>query len=144
MIKAKFIGQDSMGFIHDRVYDLNTRIQEFQMYGFCLVVYDQNSSAYCPYGSLEAFLNNWQVISTCKPSVVFKERHSKQKTCFTLPKILHLRSAPEIIGRRVYSLGRDSKCIVLEEMGNWWRIKSLEDENIIGWVQKRNVTTYQF
>lgn len=63
---AKFIGTTSMGFIHGRLYsiytDINPILRSGVFQGYCICLYDMTSTAWCPYGSLEALLQNWEII----------------------------------------------------------------------------------
>lgn len=67
-IRAKFIGQTSMGFETDREYTIRTTC-EIRKDGFfsepkaLLYVYDINSNAFCPYSNLEMLLENWEIKS---------------------------------------------------------------------------------
>lgn len=67
---GRFVGETSMGFIHGKVYDLRSSIEPIHFrpgYGgrpeedkICIVLRDKHSKAWCPYGSLEAVLRNWE------------------------------------------------------------------------------------
>lgn len=61
-MKAKFIGTTSMGFVSGRIYDIKSKIQMIWEGGdtmACICIYDKNSTAWCPYQSLEAVMKNW-------------------------------------------------------------------------------------
>lgn len=67
---ARFLGKTSMGFIHGLTYDVYTKINDVAKYyngvkympSCCICLYDKNSSAWCPYNSVEALLMNWEII----------------------------------------------------------------------------------
>ena len=55
---AKFIGEDgSRGFKKVTLYLLKMRITD----GYIIVSSENNKSLWCPYGSLNTFLENWKV-----------------------------------------------------------------------------------
>ena len=57
MIIGRFIGKTSRGFETGKIYHLRSNIR--QIYGWCICLYDTESSAWCPYSSLKAVLENW-------------------------------------------------------------------------------------
>ena len=60
---GRFIGKTSMGFVTGRTYLLKSKIEKIYKNGFpmeCICLYDEKSSAWCPYRSLEAILENWE------------------------------------------------------------------------------------
>ena len=68
-MKAIFLGQDSMGFVHGQTYDLTSNIKQVHVGGYifgeektCICLYDRNSRAWCPYSSLEKIFENWRFI----------------------------------------------------------------------------------
>lgn len=80
-MKGKFIGKTSMGFKHGQVYELKSEIKQIlnSKHGYtiadiggnpclvassmtCICLMDKNSSAWCPYQSLEALLKNWEFV----------------------------------------------------------------------------------
>lgn len=67
---GKFIGRTSMGFQNGNMYAIRTDIKMIRKVGSafwenmnCICVYDNNSTAWCPYQSLEALLKNWEIVS---------------------------------------------------------------------------------
>lgn len=53
---GKFIGETSMGFTTGKTYLLKSKTQTIYKNGFpmvCICLYDEKSSAWCPYNSLE-------------------------------------------------------------------------------------------
>lgn len=67
-MKAKFVGKTSMGFISNGIYDISIKIQNVRKGKgiFCKImeyvcVYDNNSTAWCPYSSLPTLLKNWEI-----------------------------------------------------------------------------------
>lgn len=78
-MRGKFIGKTSMGFKHGETYDLTSEIKNIRKSnGYtitdigghpcmiandmtCICLIDSNSSAWCPYESLEAVLRNWEL-----------------------------------------------------------------------------------
>lgn len=62
-MKAKFIGESSMGFVTGCIYDIYTDCQMIRettlSFKPCLCIFDKNSFAGCPYENLEAVLQNW-------------------------------------------------------------------------------------
>ena len=55
---AKFIGEDgSGGFKKGAMYLLKIKIT----YGYIIVSSENNKSLWCPYGSLNTFLENWKL-----------------------------------------------------------------------------------
>lgn len=68
-MKAKFIGKSSMGFKTGKIYNIRSELKPiiktnmaYNKKMTCVCVYDTNSSAWCSYQTLEAFLNNWEVL----------------------------------------------------------------------------------
>lgn len=61
-IKARFIGKTSCGFVTNHIYNIHTKIVPMRKYESCIVVYDNNSSALCPYSRMETFLDNWEIL----------------------------------------------------------------------------------
>ena len=67
IIQAKFKGSSSCGFQHGLTYNLLTK-NTYQKLSPCgkkkpyIWIFDWNSNAKCPYESLSAFLDNWEVI----------------------------------------------------------------------------------
>lgn len=53
-IKAKFKGQTSCGFITNAIYDI-----EIKKRGKWIWVFDNRSSAHCPYSNLQTLADNW-------------------------------------------------------------------------------------
>lgn len=65
MIIGRFVGNDSMGFQHERVYCLKSKIDNICVNGRntpCICLYDTKSNAWCPYESLESLLENWAIV----------------------------------------------------------------------------------
>lgn len=63
MIYAMFKGENSMGFKRGKTYNLRTEIKPVPgVLKPCLCVFDTNSINWCPYSSLEKFLENWKII----------------------------------------------------------------------------------
>lgn len=61
-VKARFIGTNkSMGFIHNRIYNLKTECKNLVV-GPCICIYDTKGHAWCPYRSIETFLDNWEIL----------------------------------------------------------------------------------
>jgi hypothetical protein len=57
-VKAKFKGQDgSLGYKHGEVYNLHMAIALNK-----LIITLPTGSNLCPYGSMKAFLQNWDVL----------------------------------------------------------------------------------
>lgn len=70
---CRFIGKTSMGFVTGRIYTIRSDIKDIYVGGkifgesiSCICVYDMNSSAWCPYQSLESVLKNWEYINGCR------------------------------------------------------------------------------
>lgn len=73
-MKAKFIGNTSMGFKTGQIYELKSKLQIIRKQppsvsctgsSFsqpCICLYDVNSKAWCPYSSLEAVFRNWRFL----------------------------------------------------------------------------------
>lgn len=60
-MEAKFVGNSSMGFITGRRYNVYSEVQCIpNMDRPCICIYDYNSSAWCPYTSLESVFRNWK------------------------------------------------------------------------------------
>lgn len=62
-----------MGFVTGRIYTIRSDIKDIYVGGkifgesiSCICVYDMNSSAWCPYQSLESVLKNWEYINGCR------------------------------------------------------------------------------
>jgi len=54
-MKVKFIGANSMGYIHGEIYDLKTHVKNSLIW-----IKEINGKGLpCPYESIEAFSNNW-------------------------------------------------------------------------------------
>lgn len=54
-----------MGFQHERVYCLKSKIENICVNGRntpCICLYDTKSNAWCPYESLESLLENWDIV----------------------------------------------------------------------------------
>ena len=65
MIKAKYIGRDSLGFLSGKVYEISTSVENVDLGShkkMCLVEKDKKSGNSCPYDRLEAFLKYWKVV----------------------------------------------------------------------------------
>lgn len=63
MIRAKYIGRNnSCGFVLNRIYVLNERISSD---GY-IVLSDSKGYAMCPYDSIQAVVNNWNIIEVFK------------------------------------------------------------------------------
>lgn len=65
-MEGKFIGKNSMGFIHGNTYRVRSDIKMVRKGGsifgeniLCICIYDINSHNWCPYQNLEAVLKNW-------------------------------------------------------------------------------------
>jgi len=58
MIKAKFIGQTSCGFISNHVYQIKIFTDKNSQY---IWVKDKNSRAKCPYSSIKTLSQNWEI-----------------------------------------------------------------------------------
>lgn len=58
MIKAKFIGQTSCGFISNQVYKIKIFTDKQNSY---IWVKDLNSSARCPYSNIKTLSENWEI-----------------------------------------------------------------------------------
>lgn len=72
-MRARFIGKDSMGFKHGKVYNIYTKMNMVQRrmpvtgeieYVNCVCLYDKDSSAWCPYESVESMCKNWEIIES--------------------------------------------------------------------------------
>lgn len=63
LFKAKFIGKNSLGYVHGKTYLLYAHpITIFELIRGWQVIISRadGSGGYCPYSSLVAFLNNWE------------------------------------------------------------------------------------
>ena len=60
-IKAIFTGKNSRGFQHGKLYELTSAIETTSATKAYIVVRDCHSSNWCPYESLNSFLENWEV-----------------------------------------------------------------------------------
>lgn len=61
---ARFIGNSSMGFEYEKIYDIYSKIKTINNDGRfipCICIYDKKSKAWCPYRSLETLLDNWEI-----------------------------------------------------------------------------------
>lgn len=58
-MRAIFIGTDSMGFEQGKEYDLASYLHN----GFIWVKDLSGAATDCPYANIEAFFNNWHLIS---------------------------------------------------------------------------------
>ena len=56
IVRARFIGKSSCGFLNGSVYELNLAFGEKRIWAF-----DTDSKACCPYASLQALAANWQI-----------------------------------------------------------------------------------
>lgn len=68
-MKAKFIGNDSMGFKNGVIYNIRSDIKIVRKGGSVfgenipsICIYDTNSKAWCPYQSLESVMKNWEFV----------------------------------------------------------------------------------
>lgn len=61
MTVAKFIGKTSCGFVSGEEYYIKTEVK-----GKYIWLYDCNSSASCPYESMETILDNWKILRHVK------------------------------------------------------------------------------
>lgn len=68
-MKARFKGKTSMGFKTGQIYNIRSELKPIIKTNMasnkkmaCIYIYDINSMARCPYQTLEAFLNNWEVL----------------------------------------------------------------------------------
>lgn len=58
MIKAKFMGKDkSMGFRTGKIYYLKSKCKDNN-----IIVSTIDNNLWCPYSSIESFLDNWKLI----------------------------------------------------------------------------------
>ena len=65
MIKAKYIGRDSLGFLSGKVYEIVTTVETVSLGNrkkMCLVVTDKKTGNKCPYDRLETFLKYWKIV----------------------------------------------------------------------------------
>lgn len=65
MITARFIGKDSMGFKHGKLYCMKSKMKSVYVNGRnipCICLYDVKSKAWCPYQTLEVLLESWEII----------------------------------------------------------------------------------
>ena len=60
-IKAIFTGKNSCGFQHGKMYELISAIETTSATKAYIVVRDGHSNNWCPYESLNSFLENWEV-----------------------------------------------------------------------------------
>ncbi len=60
-IKAKFKGSDSLGYINGENYHLVFSVDEYGEYIWIVPDKRHINCQSCPYSTLKAFLNNWQV-----------------------------------------------------------------------------------
>lgn len=58
-ILGEFKGKDSCGFEHGKHYLLDCEIVMMRNNPY-IVLYDKNSTANCPYESLDAVMRNWE------------------------------------------------------------------------------------
>ncbi len=56
-IRAKFVGRDSLGYVHGQTYLLQSKVSD----GWIWIKPLHPGPRPCPYDSLEAFLVNWQI-----------------------------------------------------------------------------------
>lgn len=64
-MKGKFIGKTSMGFTNGKIYNIYSKVEKVTRYGMpmlCICIYDKDSIAWCPYGTLEGLLKNWEIL----------------------------------------------------------------------------------
>lgn len=66
-MRGRFVGETSMGFVHGQIYNVRSEIKPLQITTnsktktqTCIVLRDKDSAAWCPYGSLEAVMRNWE------------------------------------------------------------------------------------
>ncbi len=62
-LKAKFIGQNSLGFINGRIYDLNLVSMAKIGKGLIQISTNNKPRLRCEYNSWELFIPNWQILS---------------------------------------------------------------------------------
>ncbi len=62
-LKAKFIGQNSLGFINGRIYDLNLVNMAKIGKGLIQISTNNKPRLRCEYNSWELFIPNWQILS---------------------------------------------------------------------------------
>jgi len=62
-LKAKFIGQNSLGFINGRIYDLNLVHMANIARGLIQISTNKKPRLRCEYNSWELFIPNWQILS---------------------------------------------------------------------------------
>lgn len=61
-LKARFIGKDkSMGFSYNKIYNLKTECKNL-VAGPSICVYNTRGDQWCPYRSMETFLDNWEIL----------------------------------------------------------------------------------
>lgn len=58
MIKAVFVGTNSMGYKHGEQYTLKTYIEN----GFLWIAEVDGKAKDCPYKNLETFMDNWVIL----------------------------------------------------------------------------------
>lgn len=60
-MKFKFIGTDSLGFVHDTVYDLKIETTKWAGHpGEYIQIVNKRNNKICLYSSLKNFLLNWE------------------------------------------------------------------------------------
>lgn len=68
IIKAKFIGRDSLSYNNGETYTLLLEIFYGALHGLAITKIEEWGSidplSYCPYDNIEAFFNNWTNIKT--------------------------------------------------------------------------------
>lgn len=57
VMRAKFIGITSCGFISNHIYNIKSEIKNNYIY-----IYAIGEKGCCPYHNLESFLQNWKII----------------------------------------------------------------------------------
>lgn len=72
-IKAKFIGRNSLGYVHNNVYDLDIIDSGFHMggsQGSSITIRSSSGEGACQYSRIEMFFRNWEVSSYHKSYMV--------------------------------------------------------------------------
>ena len=62
-----FTGKTSCGFTANRAYDIKTKLIVLNDKAYILVR-DTRSKAFCPYSSVEKFLDNWVMVNNTRPA----------------------------------------------------------------------------
>lgn len=72
---ATFIGQDSLGYVRGRTYEIFVQPQglwrQFRK-GWAIEIWLGNGIGWCPYTSLHSFLDNWEIHPEQKPNQSLK------------------------------------------------------------------------